>query len=57
MTYIQANGFFTWYSWDVGEQGEIIYYDIEFLKDFGIFSKGEEFDEMLMTFNSGIIKV
>jgi len=56
MTYIHNNIYFTWEGWDLGNPLEIIHYNVEFIRDFGIFIKGEKFDKILITYNSGIMK-
>lgn len=47
---------FTWEGWDEQDTMSFSFYKVEFVRDFGVFRKGEKFPDIFYSFDTGIIE-
>jgi len=48
--------YFSWKRWDQCDTLSVIFYEVQFKKSFGVFSKGEEFGSIMLSYKDGIIE-
>jgi len=48
--------FFSWDGWDQHDSLVLSFYNVEFIRDFGKFNKGDKFESVCISYDKGIME-